>query len=125
MPTYNQLSKKPRINYPRKLRALQGSPQRKGVCLKVYTTKPKKPNSAIRKIAKVRLSTGRRILVYIPGFGHNLSEHSVVLIRAGRVRDVPGMHYKIIRNKFDLTAPEAYLRSARRSKYGLPLVRKN
>lgn len=124
MPTYNQLCRKPRFRRKKKLTALAGSPQRKGVCLKVYTTKPKKPNSAIRKVAKVRLSTGRRILAYIPGFGHNLSEHSVVLVRSGRVRDVPGMHYKIMRNKFDFTAPELYLRSSARSKYGLPLNRR-
>lgn len=119
MPTYNQLLKKPRRRPFKKLGALKGSPQRKGICLKVYTTKPKKPNSAVRKVAKVRISTGRRILAYIPGFGHNLSEHSVVLIRAGRVRDVPGMHYKILRNKFDFTASEPYLRSMGRSKYGI------
>jgi small subunit ribosomal protein S12 len=95
------------------------SPQLKGVCLKVYTTKPKKPNSAIRKVAKVRLSTGRKILAYIPGFGHNLAEHSIVLIRAGRVRDVPGMHYKIMRNKHDFTMQELIVRTAGRSKYGI------
>jgi small subunit ribosomal protein S12 len=124
MPTYNQLSKGARSTARRKLTALRGCPQRKGTCLRVYTTKPKKPNSAIRKIAKVRLTTGRNTLVYIPGFGHNLSEHSVVLIRGGRVRDVPGMHYKMLRNKFDFTASESYLRNSARSKYGIKEFKK-
>ena len=121
MPTLLQLIKnprKPKIPYKR-TKALKSCPQKKGVCLKVYTTKPKKPNSAIRKVAKLRLSTGRDTLAYIPGFGHNLSEHSVVMIRGGRVRDVPGMHYRIIRKKYDFTADENILRGSRRSKFGV------
>jgi len=87
--------------------------------LKVYTTKPKKPNSAIRKIAKVRLSTGRRLIAYIPGQGHNLQEHSVVMIRGGRVPDLPGVHYHIIRGKYDFTGAETFERRKRRSKFGV------
>jgi small subunit ribosomal protein S12 len=98
---------------------MKGRPQLKGVCLKVYTTKPKKPNSAIRKVAKVRLSIGKSVIAYIPGQGHNLQEHSVVLIRGGRVKDLPGVQYHIIRGKYDFTATETFARSNRRSKFGV------
>lgn len=118
MPTLNQLIKNGRKNKRRRNRvaALQGQPQKKGVCTKVYTTKPKKPNSAIRKVAKVRLSTGKYIISYIPGEGHNLQEHSVVLIRGGRVKDLPGVKFKIIRGKFDLLG--VLNRKKGRSRYG-------
>lgn len=105
-------------------RSLQGRPHLKAVCLKVYTTKPKKPNSAIRKVAKVRLSTGKKTIIYIPGQGHNLQEHSVVLVRGGRVPDLPGVHYHAIRGKYDFTGKETFERAKRRSKYGIKLVRK-
>ena len=85
----------------------------------MYTTKPKKPNSAIRKIAKLKLSTGKNIIAYIPGQGHNLQEHSVVLIRGGRVKDLPGVHYHIIRGKLDFIARESFQRNKRRSKFGI------
>jgi len=98
---------------------MKGRPQLKGVCLKVYTTKPKKPNSAIRKVAKVRLSIGKSVIAYIPGQGHNLQEHSVVLIRGGRVKDLPGVQYHIIRGKYDFTSTETFARSNRRSKFGV------
>lgn len=125
MPTFNQLCKNVRKNKIRgkKYAALEGSPQRKGVCMKVYTTKPKKPNSAIRKIAKVRLSNNRKIIAYIPGEGHTLQEHSVVLIRAGRVPDLPGVKFKILRGKFDVTALPN--RVHRRSFYGTKKKKKN
>jgi small subunit ribosomal protein S12 len=118
LPTLNQLIKKGRKNKRRRNRvaALQGQPQKKGVCIKVYTTKPKKPNSAIRKVAKVRLSTGKSIISYIPGEGHNLQEHSVVLVRGGRVKDLPGVKFKIIRGKFDLLG--VLNRKKSRSRYG-------
>ncbi len=122
MATLNQIVKKPRKkNKKRSLTPFLGSsPQKKGICVRVYTTKPKKPHSAIRKIAKVFLPSRRRhVLTYIPGQGHTLSVHSVVLIRGGRVRDIPGMHCKMIRNKYDFVSPELILRSRRRSKYGL------
>jgi small subunit ribosomal protein S12 len=99
--------------------ALLAAPQKKGVCVKVYTTKPKKPNSAIRKVAKVRLSTGRSLIVYVPGQGHNLQQHSVVLIRGGRVPDLPGVLYHILRGKYDFVGKERFERSARRSKFSV------
>ncbi|OYX67134.1 MAG: 30S ribosomal protein S12 [Caulobacter sp. 32-67-35] len=99
MPTVNQLIRKPRQPKPvrNKVPALKGCPQRRGVCTRVYTTTPKKPNSALRKVAKVRLTTGIEAVCYIPGEGHNLQEHSVVLIRGGRVKDLPGVRYHILR----------------------------
>ena len=118
MPTINQLVRKPR-QAPRtksKVPALAGSPQRRGVCTRVYTTTPKKPNSALRKVARVRLTNGMEVTTYIPGVGHNLQEHSVVLIRGGRVKDLPGVRYHIIRGKLDTTGVEA--RRQARSKYG-------
>lgn len=118
MPTFNQLIKIGRKNKKKRNRvaALQGQPQKKGVCTKVYTTKPKKPNSAIRKVAKIRLSTGKYIISYIPGEGHNLQEHSVVLVRGGRVKDLPGVKFKVIRGKFDLLG--VLNRKKSRSLYG-------
>ena len=118
MPTINQLIRKPRV--PQKARkkvpALQQSPQKRGVCTRVYTTTPKKPNSALRKVARVRLSNGKEVTVYIPGVDHNLQEHSVVLVRGGRVRDLPGVRYHIIRGVLDASGVEARRQS--RSKYG-------
>ena len=96
--------------------ALRGSPQRRGVCVRVYTQTPKKPNSALRKVARVRLTTGIEVTAYIPGIGHNLQEHSVVLIRGGRVRDLPGYRYKVIRAAFDAAGVSG--RRKARSKYG-------
>lgn len=96
--------------------ALRGSPQKRGVCTRVYTTTPKKPNSALRKVAKVRLSNGMEVTVYIPGIGHNLQEHSIVLIRGGRVKDLPGVRYHVIRGTLDTIGVEERRRS--RSKYG-------
>ena len=96
--------------------ALEQSPQKKGVCIKVYTTKPKKPNSAIRKVARVKLSNSQQVIAYIPGEGHSLQEHSVVYIRGGRVKDLPGVRYKIVRGKLDLHGVQN--RKQSRSKYG-------
>ena len=109
MATINQVLKKCRkIKHKRKFRllALEGCPQKRGVCIKVKTTKPKKPNSAIRKIAKVRLSNNKIITAYIPGQGHNLQEHSVVIVRGGRTPDVPGLKYKLVRGKLDFSYVE-------------------
>ena len=118
MPTINQLIKRERIvqKSQTKSPALAGCPQRRGVCTRVYTTTPKKPNSALRKVAKVRLSNGFEVISYIPGIGHNLQEHSVVLIRGGRVKDLPGVRYHIVRGVLDLQGVNGRLRS--RSKYG-------
>jgi small subunit ribosomal protein S12 len=103
MPTINQLIRKPRITQhaKKKVPALQQSPQKRGVCTRVYTTTPKKPNSALRKVAKVRLTNGFEVIGYIPGEGHNLQEHSVVLVRGGRVKDLPGVRYKVVRGTLD------------------------
>ena len=118
MPTFNQLVRKGRkkVRGKSKSPALGGSPQRRGVCLQVKTMTPKKPNSALRKIARVRLTNGREITVYIPGIGHNLQEHSIVLVRGGRVRDLPGVRYHIIRGTLDAAGVET--RRQGRSKYG-------
>ncbi|HEY4115998.1 MAG TPA: 30S ribosomal protein S12 [Rhizomicrobium sp.] len=120
MPTINQLIRKPRGFKPKrnKVPALQGSPQKRGVCTRVYTTTPKKPNSALRKVAKVRLTGkgGYEVVSYIPGEGHNLQEHSVVLIRGGRVKDLPGVRYHIIRGVLDTQGVKD--RKKRRSLYG-------
>ena len=110
---------KKRGRHKRSFQILQGAPHLRGVCQRVYTVKPKKPNSAMRKVAKVRLSNGKFKVVCIPGFGHNLQQHSVVMIRGGRVRDVPGVHHKIMRGKYDLIVPESITRSSKRSKYGI------
>lgn len=118
MPTINQLIKSERVVQKNKTAApaLTSCPQRRGVCTRVYTTTPKKPNSALRKVARVRLSNGYEVTSYIPGIGHNLQEHSVVLIRGGRVKDLPGVRYHIIRGVLDLQGVKDRLRS--RSKYG-------
>ena len=118
MPTINQLVKSGR-RAPREKTAapaLQGSPQKRGVCVRVYTTTPKKPNSALRKVAKVRLTNSREVISYIPGEGHNLQEHSVVLIRGGRVRDLPGVRYHVLRGVLDTQGVKDRRQS--RSKYG-------
>lgn len=106
-----------------RVKALEGCPQRRGICFKVTTTNPKKPNSAVRKIAKVRLTTRRKVIAYIPGIGHNLQEHASVLVRGGRVRDLPGMHYKLIKGKLDFSWKEMIIRRQGRSKYGVPSER--
>ncbi|AET65958.1 ribosomal protein S12, bacterial/organelle [Desulfosporosinus orientis DSM 765] len=132
MPTINQLIRKGRatVEYKSTAPALQwgynslkrkqypsgGSPQKRGVCTRVYTTTPKKPNSALRKVARVRLTNGFEVTTYIPGIGHNLQEHSVVLIRGGRVKDIPGVRYHVIRGALDTTAVQK--RAQGRSKYG-------
>ena len=118
MPTINQLLKKRRTRPKARDRvpALEKSPQKRGVCLKVYTTTPKKPNSALRKVARVRLSNGHEVTSYIPGEGHNLQEHSVVLIRGGRVKDLPGVRYHILRGTLDTQGVSS--RKQRRSLYG-------
>ncbi len=118
MPTVNQLIRNARHDKPtrNKVPALQGSPQKRGVCTRVYTTTPKKPNSALRKVARVRLTNGYEVTSYIPGEGHNLQEHSVVMIRGGRVKDLPGVRYHIIRGSLDTQGVKD--RKQRRSKYG-------
>ena len=118
MPTINQLLRKPRrkIQTKSKVPALGGSPQKRGVCTRVYTTTPKKPNSALRKVAKVRLTNGFEVISYIGGEGHNLQEHSVVLIRGGRVKDLPGVRYHIVRGSLDTQGVKD--RKQGRSKYG-------
>ena len=118
MPTINQLVRKPRTpeKSKNKTPALKGAPQKRGVCTRVYTTTPKKPNSALRKVARVRLSNGMEVTAYIPGIGHNLQEHSVVLIRGGRVKDLPGVRYHILRGVLDTQGVKD--RRQRRSKYG-------
>ncbi len=118
MPTINQLVRKGRtkVEYKSKTRALDGSPQKRGVCTRVYTTTPKKPNSALRKVAKVRLVNGIEVIAYIPGEGHKLQEHSIVLIRGGRVKDLPGVRYTIVRGALDTTGVDK--RRKARSRYG-------
>lgn len=118
MPTINQLVRKPRkiVKKKSKTRALDSCPQRRGVCTIVRTMTPKKPNSALRKVAKVRLTNGYEVIAYIPGIGHNLQEHSVVLIRGGRVKDLPGVRYHIVRGVLDTEGTADRKRS--RSKYG-------
>jgi len=119
MPTVNQLVRKGRKAVVEKSTtpALKGAPQRRGVCTRVYTTTPKKPNSALRKVCRVRLTTGIEVTAYIPGIGHNLQEHSVVLVKGGRVKDLPGVRYKVVRAALD-TAGVSDRRQAR-SKYGV------
>jgi len=118
MPTVNQLVRHGRRPKPRKAHApaLQGCPQKRGVCLQVKTTTPKKPNSALRKIARVRLTNGMEVTAYIPGEGHNLQEHSIVLVRGGRVKDLPGVRYHIVRGALDAQGVQNRRKS--RSKYG-------
>ena len=119
MPTINQLVRKGRKRILKKTNtpALMSNPQKRGVCTRVYTTTPKKPNSAIRKVAKVRLTNGHEIIAYIPDEGHNLQEHSIVLVRGGRVKDLPGVRYHIVRGTLDCVGVEKRRRS--RSKYGV------
>ena len=122
MPTINQLIRKPRKRpvTRNKVPALEACPQKRGVCTRVYTTTPKKPNSALRKVARVRLTNGMEVTAYIPGEGHNLQEHSVVLIRGGRVKDLPGVRYHVVRGTLDTEGVAG--RERGRSKYG---ARKN
>jgi small subunit ribosomal protein S12 len=118
MPTISQLVRKGRTSSTKKSKsvALNKSPQKRGVCTRVYTTTPKKPNSAMRKVARVRLTNGKEVNAYIPGEGHNLQEHSIVLVRGGRVKDLPGVRYHIVRGALDTAGVEGRLQ--RRSKYG-------
>ena len=118
MPTISQLIRKGRLKVEKKTNtpALAGSPQRRGVCVRVYTTTPKKPNSALRKVARVRLTSGYEVTSYIPGIGHNLQEHSVVLVRGGRVKDLPGVRYHVVRGTLDTVGVQD--RKQSRSKYG-------
>jgi small subunit ribosomal protein S12 len=118
LPTFNQLVRHGRkqIRLKTKSPALQGSPQRRGVCTRVYTSTPKKPNSALRKVARVRLTNGIEVTTYIPGIGHNLQEHSIVLIRGGRVKDLPGVRYHVVRGTLDSVGVQD--RKNSRSKYG-------
>ena len=124
MPTINQLVRKGRKNIKKKTSApaLAACPQKRGVCTRVYTSTPKKPNSAIRKVARVRLTNGYEVTVYIPGEGHNLQEHSIVLIRGGRVKDLPGVRYHIIRGALDASGVDGRTKS--RSKYGVKRPKK-
>ncbi|MFN2363078.1 MAG: 30S ribosomal protein S12 [Halarsenatibacteraceae bacterium] len=119
MPTINQLIRKGRDSVSKKKSApaLEGCPQKRGVCTRVYTATPKKPNSALRKITRVRLTNGKEVTAYIPGIGHNLQEHSVVLVRGGRVKDLPGVRYHIVRGTLDTAGVED--RRQGRSKYGV------
>jgi len=118
MPTVNQLVRKGRVTKKEKMStpALKGSPQRRGVCTRVYTTTPKKPNSALRKVCRVRLTSQIEVTAYIPGIGHNLQEHSVVLVKGGRVKDLPGVRYKVVRAALDAAGVSD--RRQARSKYG-------
>ena len=124
MPTINQLIRKPRVAIVEKSKvpALAGSPQKRGVCTRVYTTTPKKPNSALRKVAKVRLTNGFEVISYIGGEGHNLQEHSVVLLRGGRVKDLPGVRYHRVRGSLDTAGVKD--RKQSRSKYGAKRAKK-
>jgi small subunit ribosomal protein S12 len=119
LPTLNQLVRKGRVEILKKNKApaLKNAPQKRGVCTRVYTTTPKKPNSALRKVARVRLVNGFEVTAYIPGEGHNLQEHSIVLIRGGRVKDLPGVRYHIVRGTYDTSGVEDRMRG--RSKYGV------
>lgn len=119
MPTIQQLIRSQRMKIKKKTKspALQSCPQRRGICTRVYTTTPKKPNSALRKVARVRLTTGIEVTAYIPGIGHNLQEHSVVLVRGGRVKDLPGVRYHIVRGSLDTAGVKGRLQG--RSKYGV------
>lgn len=118
MPTIQQLVRKGRVKLVDKSKspALNACPQRRGVCVRVYTTTPKKPNSAMRKVARVRLTNGKEVNAYIPGEGHNLQEHSIVLVRGGRVKDLPGVRYHLVRGALDAAGVDG--RNQRRSKYG-------
>jgi len=123
MATFNQICRKTRKFNSRKYNRspkMEGCPQKVGICLRVGTTKPKKPNSAIRKIAKISLPTGYKIRAVIPGSGHSLMEYNTVWIQAGRARDIPGIHYRLIRGKGDLNIPSGFIRHNRRSKFSIP-----
>jgi len=124
VPTIQQLVRQGRTRKPGKTKAaaLESSPQKRGVCTRVYTTTPKKPNSALRKVAKVRLTNGYEVIAYIPGEGHNLQEHSIVLVRGGRVKDLPGVKYHIVRGALDTAGVGDRMQS--RSKYGAKRPRK-
>ena len=124
MPTINQLVRRPRVLQSNKTKApaLQGNPFKRGVCVQVMTRTPKKPNSAIRKVAKVRLTNGIEVIAYIPDEGHNLQEHSIVLVRGGRVKDLPGVRYHIVRGTYDAAGVDKRRRS--RSKYGVKRPKK-
>ncbi len=124
MPTINQLVRQGREVEQTKSKspAMQNSPQRRGVCTRVYTTTPKKPNSALRKVARVRLTSGIEVTAYIPGVGHNLQEHSIVLVRGGRVKDLPGVRYKIVRGSLDTQGVKN--RKQARSRYGAKMEKK-
>jgi small subunit ribosomal protein S12 len=124
MPTIQQLVRQGRTQqkYRTSAPALRSNPQKRGICTRVYTTTPKKPNSALRKVARVRLTNKMEVICYIPGEGHNLQEHSIVLIRGGRVKDVPGVRYHIIRGALDASGVEGRMRS--RSKYGVKMPKK-
>ena len=124
MPTIQQLIRKPRKDKPKrnKVPALQACPQKRGVCTRVYTTTPKKPNSALRKVARVRLTNGIEVTAYIPGEGHNLQEHSIVLIRGGRIKDLPGVRYHVVRGSADTQGVSDRRQS--RSKYGAKKAKK-
>ena len=124
MLTISQLVRKVRTSQSKKSKsaALESSPQKRGVCTRVYTTTPKKPNSAMRKVARVRLTNGKEVNAYIPGEGHNLQEHSIVLVRGGRVKDLPGVRYHIVRGALDTAGVEG--RNQRRSKYGTKKAKK-
>ena len=119
MPTINQLVRQSRRDVEKKMKApaLKANPQKRGVCTRVYTTTPKKPNSALRKVARVRLTNGMEVTSYIPGEGHNLQEHSVVLVRGGRVKDLPGVRYKVVRGTLDAAGVSD--RKKARSQYGV------
>ena len=125
MPTINQLGRCPRkvIREKSKSPALKACPQRRGICVRVYTITPRKPNSALRKVARVKLTTGKEVTAYIPGEGHNLQEHSVVLVRGGKVKDLPGVKYHIVRGALDATGVEA--RNQSRSLYGAKRKKKD
>ena len=124
MPTIQQLIRKPRTpkTYREKSRHMNACPQKRGVCTRVYTTTPKKPNSALRKVARVRLTSGTEVTAYIPGEGHKLQEHSIVLVRGGRVKDLPGVRYKIIRGALDTQGVKN--RKQARSRYGAKMEKK-
>ena len=124
MPTINQLIRRPRVSVTVKSKspALENCPQKRGVCTRVYTTTPKKPNSALRKVARVRLTNQIEVTAYIPGIGHNLQEHSIVLVRGGRVKDLPGVRYKIVRGSLDTQGVKN--RKQARSRYGAKMEKK-
>ena len=123
MPTFTQVVRRRRRHPTRvynRSPKMEGCPQKLGICLRVGTTKPKKPNSAVRKIAKIRLASGYNVRAVIPGSGHDLAEHNTVVLQAGRARDIPGVHYRLVRGVADLASPDGFVRQNRRSKFGCP-----